>query len=76
MPGLEAAWTDPDANTMRNFCSQFTMRLEAVGKANWGYFEWDQLKQMLSYNTKSILENNFFVGTFFDLDFYCADNCE
>ena len=32
--GLEAAWTDLDANTMRNFCSQFTKRLEAVVKAN------------------------------------------
>ena len=32
--GCEAAWTDLDANTMQNFCSQFTKRLEAVVKAN------------------------------------------
>ena len=58
--GLEAAWTDLDANTMRNFCSQFTKRLKAVVKANGGYFEWDQLKQVLIYNTKSVLAYIFF----------------
>ena len=32
--GLEAAWTDLDANAMQSFCSQSTKRLEAVVKAN------------------------------------------